>query len=208
MNEERKDDKDEEEEEKIEEDKTKEGQDDKKSEKEDGEDEEKECEKEEERKDGDDDEERDHDADNEYNDMNEENQTKHRAGQVSCYHKVEMNKKHESISRKLDFGQQVGERDYEVNRDELIKKQKLKNFDSSMSTTPAKRAKHRNEESDHGKEKKTIPEQEKAGPKKKKVKALQMCFGIDLSTRVTINKARGTFLSGLLATGLTSLGHV
>lgn len=38
--------------------------------------------------------------------------------------------------------------------------------------------------------------------------ALHMCFGIDLSTRVTTNKARGTFLSELLATGVTSLGQV
>ncbi|PIN11886.1 hypothetical protein CDL12_15508 [Handroanthus impetiginosus] len=144
MDEEMQDDKDEEEEEKVEEyeqkeDKTKEEQDGKKCEKEDGEDEEgkeKECEKEEERKDGDDDEERDHDADNEYNDINKKNQTKYYAGQVLCHHEVEMNKKLEAISRKLDFGQDVnfGERDYEAvrtlssivdgvqNRDELIKK--------------------------------------------------------------------------------------
>lgn len=38
-----------------------------------------------------------------------------------------------------------------------------------------------------------------------KDQALYMCFGIDLSTRVTTNKARGTFLS---ATGLTYLGQV
>jgi hypothetical protein len=38
--------------------------------------------------------------------------------------------------------------------------------------------------------------------------ALHMCFSIDLSTRVTTNKARGTFLSELLATGVTSLGQV
>ena len=38
--------------------------------------------------------------------------------------------------------------------------------------------------------------------------ALHMCFGIDLSTRVTTNKARGTFLSEFLATGVTSLGQV
>jgi len=185
MDEERKDDEneEEEEEEKAEQDeqkeeKTKEGQDDKKGEKEDGEDEEgkeKEGEKEEERKDG------DHDADNEHNDMNEENQTKHRAGQVSCHHEVEMNKKLEAISRKLNFGQDVnfGERDYEAvrtlssivdgvqNPDELITKRKPKDLDSPVSTTPAKRAKQRNEESDHGEEKKTIPEQEKAGPPKK-----------------------------------------
>ncbi|PIN23539.1 hypothetical protein CDL12_03737 [Handroanthus impetiginosus] len=148
MDEERKDD-EEEEEEKVErdeqkEEKTKEGQNDRKGEKEDGEDEEgneKEGEKEEERKDSDDDEERDHDADNEHNVMNEENQTKHHAGQVSCHHEVEMNKNLEAISR---------------------------NLDSPLSTTPAKRAKKRNEESDHGKEKKTIPEQEKADPLKKK----------------------------------------
>jgi hypothetical protein len=41
-----------------------------------------------------------------------------------------------------------------------------------------------------------------------KGQALHMCFGIDLSTRVTTNKARGTFLSELLATGFTSLGQV
>ncbi|PIN25648.1 hypothetical protein CDL12_01608 [Handroanthus impetiginosus] len=190
MDEERKDNEDEEEEEKAEEDeqkeeKTKEGQDDKKGEKEDGEDEEgkeKEGGKDEERKDGDDDVERDHDADNEYNDMNEENQTKHRAGQVSCHHEVEINRKLEAIFRKLDFGQDVdfGERDYEAvrtlssivdgvqNRDELIEKRKSKDFDSPLSTMPAKRAKQRNEESDHDEEKKTIPEQEKAGPPKKK----------------------------------------
>ncbi|PIN07699.1 hypothetical protein CDL12_19731 [Handroanthus impetiginosus] len=110
MDEERKDDKDEEEEEK-------------KNKKEDGKDEErneKEDEKEEERKDGDgdDDEECDHDTDNEYNDMNEENQTKHRAGQVSSHHKVKMNKKFEAISRKLNFGQDVnfGEWDYKAVR--------------------------------------------------------------------------------------------
>lgn len=39
-----------------------------------------------------------------------------------------------------------------------------------------------------------------------KGQALHMCFGIDLSTRVTTNKARGTFLSE--ATGFTSLGQV
>ncbi|PIN11266.1 hypothetical protein CDL12_16145 [Handroanthus impetiginosus] len=129
----------EEEEEKTEQDeqkeeKIKEGQDDKKGEKENGENEEgkeKECEKEEERKDGDDEEERDHDADNEHNDMNEENQIKYHAGQVSCHHEIEMNKKLEAISR---------------------------NLDSPLSTTPAKRAKQRNEESDHGEEKKIIPE--------------------------------------------------
>ncbi|PIN16211.1 hypothetical protein CDL12_11140 [Handroanthus impetiginosus] len=193
MDEKRKDDEDEEEEEEEKaeqneqnDEKTKEGQDDKKGEKEDGEDEkgkEKEGEKEEERKDGDDDEERDHDADNEHNDMNEENQTKHRAGQVSCHHEVEMNKKLEAISRKLDFGQDVdfGERNYEAvrtlssivdgvqNPDELIKKQKSEDLDSPLSTMPAKRAKQRNEESDHGEEKKTITEQEKAGPPKKKL---------------------------------------
>ncbi|PIN19117.1 hypothetical protein CDL12_08206 [Handroanthus impetiginosus] len=188
MDEERKDDEDEEEkeEEKAEQDeqkeeKIKEGQDDKKGEKEDGEDEEgkeKEGEKEEERKDGDDDEERDHDADNEHNDMNEKNQIKHRAGQVSCHHEVEMNKKLEAISRKLNFGQDVdfGEHDYEAARtlssivdDELIEKQKSKDLDSPLSSTPSKHAKQRNEESDHGKEKKTIPEQEKAGPPKRKM---------------------------------------
>ncbi|PIN23415.1 hypothetical protein CDL12_03859 [Handroanthus impetiginosus] len=171
IDEERKDDEDEEEEEEEEEkkEKIKEEQDDKKGEKEDGEDEkgkEKEGEKEEERKDGDDDEERDHNADNEHNDMNEENQTKHRAGQVSCHHKVEMNKKFEAISRKLNFGQDVnfGEWDYEaVHTLSSI----VDDLDSPLSTTPAKRAKQRNEESDHGEEKKTIPEQEKAGPKKK-----------------------------------------
>ncbi|PIN25883.1 hypothetical protein CDL12_01377 [Handroanthus impetiginosus] len=203
MDEERKDDEDkeEEEEEKVEqneqnEEKTKEGQDDKKGEKEDGEDEEgkeKEGKKEEERKDSDDDEERDHDADNEHNDMNEENQTKHRACQVSCHHEVEMNKKLEAISRKLDFGQDVnfGERDYEAvctlssiidgvqNPDELIKTRKSEDLDSPLSTTPAKRAKQRNEESDHGEEKKTIPEQEKAGPPKKKMVRPEVeCEGI------------------------------
>ncbi|PIN03237.1 hypothetical protein CDL12_24242 [Handroanthus impetiginosus] len=144
IDEEMKDEKDELEEKKVEEDeqkeeKIKEGQDNKKGEKEDGEDKEgkeKECEKEEERKDDDNDEEHDHDVDNEYNDMNEENQTKHRAGQVSCHHEVEMNKKIEAISRKLNFGQDVnfGERDYEAvrtlssiiddvqNRDKLIEK--------------------------------------------------------------------------------------
>ncbi|PIM99986.1 hypothetical protein CDL12_27512 [Handroanthus impetiginosus] len=164
MDEEKKDDEDEEEEEKAE-------QDDKKGEKEDGEDKEgkeKEGEKEEERKDGDDDEERDHNANNEHNDMNEENQTKHRAGQVSCHHEVEMNKKLEVISRKLNFGQDVdfGEWDYEAvrtlssiiddvqNQDELIEKCKSKDFDSPLK-------------SDHGEEKKTIPEQEKAGSPKK-----------------------------------------
>ncbi|PIM99525.1 hypothetical protein CDL12_27980 [Handroanthus impetiginosus] len=124
MDEERKDDEDEEKEEKAEEDeqkeeKMKEGQDDKKGEKEDSEDEkrnEKEGGKEEERKDGDDDVELDHDANNEYNDMNEENQTKHRASQVSCHHEVEINRKFEVISQKLDFGQDVnfGGRDYEA----------------------------------------------------------------------------------------------
>ncbi|PIN00595.1 hypothetical protein CDL12_26903 [Handroanthus impetiginosus] len=217
MDEERKDDEDEEEEEeeKAEQDeqkkeKIKEGQDDKKGKKEDCEDEEekekegekedgeyeegkeKEGEKEKERKDGDNDEKHDHDADNEHNDMNEENQTKHRAGQVSCHHEVEMNKKLEVISRKLDFGQDVdfGEWDYEVvrtlssivdgvqNRDELIEKQKLKDLDSPLSTTLANRAKQRNEESDYGEEKKTIPEQEKAGLKKKKMVRLEVeCEG-------------------------------
>ncbi|PIN00277.1 hypothetical protein CDL12_27221 [Handroanthus impetiginosus] len=190
MDEERKDDEDKEDEEKAEEDeqkeeKIKEGQDDKKGEKEDGEDEEgkeKEGGKEEERKHGDDDVERDHDVDNEYNDMNEENQTKHRAGQVSCHHEVEINRKLEAISRKLNFGQDMdfGERDCEAvrilssivegvqNRDELIEKQKLEDFDSPLSTTLAKRAKQRNEGSDHSEEKKTILEQKKAGPPKKK----------------------------------------
>lgn len=37
--------------------------------------------------------------------------------------------------------------------------------------------------------------------------ALHMCFGIDLSTRVTTNKALCPFLSELLATGGTSLGQ-
>lgn len=37
--------------------------------------------------------------------------------------------------------------------------------------------------------------------------ALHMCFGIDLSTRVTTNKARGTFLSELFTTCLTYLGQ-
>ncbi|PIN26264.1 hypothetical protein CDL12_00982 [Handroanthus impetiginosus] len=141
MDEKRKDDEDEDEEEKDEEkdeqdeqkeEKTKKGQDNKKGEKEDGEDEEgkeKEGEKEDERKDGDDDEKRDHDADNEHNDMNEKSQ-------VSCHHEVEINKKLEVVSRKLDFGQDVnfGERDYEAvrtlssivdgvqNRDEFIEK--------------------------------------------------------------------------------------
>ncbi|PIN09523.1 hypothetical protein CDL12_17895 [Handroanthus impetiginosus] len=158
MDEKRKDDEDEKEEEKTEEDEQKkekieEGQNDKKGKKEDGEDEEgkeKECEKEEERKDGNDDEECDHDANNEYNDMNKENQTKHRAGQVSWYHEIEMNKKLEGIPRKLNFGQDV---DFD--------------FDSPLSTTPAKCAKQMNDESDHAEEKKIIPEQEKAGPKKK-----------------------------------------
>ncbi|PIN06425.1 hypothetical protein CDL12_21022 [Handroanthus impetiginosus] len=91
---------------------------------------------------------------------------------------VEMNKKLEAISRKLNFGQDVnfGERDYEAvrtlssiidgvqNRDELIEKRKSKDFDSPLSTTPAKHAKQRNEESDHDEKKKTIPEQEKVGP--------------------------------------------
>ncbi|PIN12089.1 hypothetical protein CDL12_15304 [Handroanthus impetiginosus] len=178
MDKERKDDEDEEEEEKAEEDeqkekKTKEGQEAKKGEKENGEDEvgkEKKCEKEEERKYGDDDEERDHDADNEYNDMNEENQTKYRAGQVSCHHEVEMNKKLEAISRKLDFGQEVnfGERDYEAARTLSSIVDGVQNRDDPLSTTSTKRAKQRNEESDHGEEKKTIPEQEKANPPKKK----------------------------------------
>ncbi|PIN01751.1 hypothetical protein CDL12_25740 [Handroanthus impetiginosus] len=91
---------------------------------------EKEGEKEEERKDSDDDEERDHNTDNEYNNMNEKNQTKHRASQVSCHHEVEMNKKLEAISRKLNFGQDNYKAvrtlpsivDYMQNRDELIKK--------------------------------------------------------------------------------------
>ncbi|PIN23547.1 hypothetical protein CDL12_03730 [Handroanthus impetiginosus] len=161
MDEEIKDDEDEEEEEKVAEneqkkEKIKEEQDDKKGKKKNGKDKErkeKECEKEEEIKYGDDYEERDHNPDNEYNDMNEENQTKHRAGQVSCHHEVEMNKKLESISRKLDF-----EQDVNFNRNELVEKQKSENFDSSLSTTPAKRAKRRNEKRDHTEEKKTIPE--------------------------------------------------
>ncbi|PIN05428.1 hypothetical protein CDL12_22031 [Handroanthus impetiginosus] len=145
-------------------------------------DDEDEEEEEEAEKDGDDDEECDHDADNEHNDMNEENHTKHQSGQVSCHHEVEMNKKLEAISRKLDFGQDVdfGERDYEAvrtlssivdgvqNRDEFIEKRKLEDFDSPLSSTPAKRAKQRNEKSDHGEETKTISEQEKVGPPKKK----------------------------------------
>ncbi|PIN20951.1 Ubiquitinyl hydrolase 1 [Handroanthus impetiginosus] len=200
MDEERKDDEDENEEEEEEEEaeqdeqkeeKTKKGQDNKKGEKEDGENEEgkeKEGEKEDERKDGNDDEERDHDADNEHNDMNEENQTKHQSDQVSCHHEVEMNKKLEAISRKFDFGQDVdfGERDYEAvrtlssivdgvqNRDEFIEKRKLKDFDSPLSSVPAKRAKQRNEEIDHGEETKTIPEQEKVGPPKKKWSDLKL----------------------------------
>ncbi|PIN12153.1 hypothetical protein CDL12_15244 [Handroanthus impetiginosus] len=98
MDEERK----EEEKEKAEEDQQKEKkiekrQDDKKGEKEDGKDEkgkEKEGEKEEEKKDGNDDEE----------------------WQVSCHYEVEMNKKLEAISQKLNFGQDVnfGKWDYEV----------------------------------------------------------------------------------------------
>ncbi|PIN13954.1 hypothetical protein CDL12_13417 [Handroanthus impetiginosus] len=183
MDEERKDDENEEEEEeekaeqdKQNEEKIKEGQDDKKGEKEDGEDEEgkeKEGEKEEERKDGDDDEERDHDADNEHNDMNKENQTKHCAGQVSCHHEVEMNKKLEAISWKLDFGQDVdfGERDYEAVR---TLSSIVDDLDSPLSTTPAQRAKQRNEESDHGEKKKTILEQGKAGPPKKKWSDLKL----------------------------------
>ncbi|PIM98472.1 hypothetical protein CDL12_29049 [Handroanthus impetiginosus] len=168
------------------EEKTKEGQDDKKGEKEDGDDEEgneKEGEEEEKRKDDDDDEERDHDADNEYNDMNKENQTKH----LSCHHEVEMNKKLEGISQKLDFGQDVDfdERDYEVVRtlssiidDELIEKWKVEDFDSPLSTTSAKRAKQSNEENDHDEERKTIPEQEKAGPPKKMIRPKVECEGI------------------------------
>ncbi|PIN21708.1 hypothetical protein CDL12_05582 [Handroanthus impetiginosus] len=126
MDEEWKDDEDEKKKEKDEENdqkekKIEEGHDDKKGEKENGENEEgkkKESEKEEERKDGGDDEERDHDADNEYNDMNKENQTKYHAGQVSCHNEVEMNKKLEEISRKLNFGQDVNfdECDYEAVR--------------------------------------------------------------------------------------------
>ncbi|PIN06371.1 hypothetical protein CDL12_21075 [Handroanthus impetiginosus] len=126
MDKERKDDEEEKEKDKVEEDeqkeeKIKEGQGDKKGEKEDGEDEEgkeNKGKKENERKDGDDDEECDHDANNEHNDMNEENQTKHRVGQVACQHEVEMNKKLQAISRKLDFGQDVnfGERNYEAIR--------------------------------------------------------------------------------------------
>ncbi|PIM98575.1 hypothetical protein CDL12_28943 [Handroanthus impetiginosus] len=171
MDEERKDDKNKEEKEKVKEDeqkkkKTKEGQDNKKGEKKDGKDEEgkeKEDEKEEKRKYGDDDEERDHNANNEYNDMNKKNQTKHRANQ-------------------LNFGQDVNfdERDYEAvrtlsfivddvqNQDELIEKRKSKDFDSPLSTTPVKCAKQRNEKRDHVEEKKTISEQEKAGPQQKK----------------------------------------
>ncbi|PIN10368.1 hypothetical protein CDL12_17041 [Handroanthus impetiginosus] len=44
--------------------------------------------------------------------------TKHRADQVSCHHEVEMNKKLEAISRKLDFGQDVnfGKWNYEAIR--------------------------------------------------------------------------------------------
>ncbi|PIN02693.1 hypothetical protein CDL12_24793 [Handroanthus impetiginosus] len=179
-------DEDEEEEEKAKQDeqkeeKTKEGQDDKKGEKENGKDKhgkEKECEKEEERKDGDDDEERDHDTDNEHNDMNEENQTKHRAGQVSCHHEIEMNKKIDAISQKLDFGQDVdfGERHYEA---VCTLSSIVDDLDSLLSTTPAKRAKQRNEESNHGEEKKIIPEQEKVGPPKKKMVRPEVeCEGI------------------------------
>ncbi|PIM99834.1 hypothetical protein CDL12_27666 [Handroanthus impetiginosus] len=121
MNEERKDDEDEEEDEQKKE-KIEERQDDKKNEKEDGE-----------NKEG-----------NEKNVRKRKKEkmvttmrsTKHHAGQVSCHHEVEMNKKLEAISRKLNFGQDVnfGEQDYEAlctlssiiddvqNRDELIKK--------------------------------------------------------------------------------------
>ncbi|PIN17859.1 Protein-tyrosine-phosphatase [Handroanthus impetiginosus] len=141
IDEERIDDEDEKKKEKGEEDEQKEkkieeGQDDKKGEKEDGENEEgneKESEKKEERKDGDDDEERDHDVDNEYNNMNEENQTKYRAD--------------------VNFDEQ----DYEAvctlsfivngvqNRDKLIEKRKLKDFDSPLSIMSTKRAKQKNE---------------------------------------------------------------
>jgi len=51
-------------------------------------------------------------------------------------------------------------------------------LDSPLSTTPAKRAKQRNEESDHAEEKKTIPEQEKVGPKKKMIRPEVECEGI------------------------------
>ncbi|PIN18603.1 hypothetical protein CDL12_08725 [Handroanthus impetiginosus] len=131
--------------------KTDERKDDKEGKKKDSEDEErkkKDDEKEEERKYGND-EEHDHNADNKYNDMNEENQIKHRAGQVSCHYEVKMNKKLEVISRKLDFGQDM---DFD--------------FDSSLSTTPTKCAKQKNVKRDHAQEKKTIPEQEKVGLKK------------------------------------------
>ncbi|PIN01544.1 hypothetical protein CDL12_25944 [Handroanthus impetiginosus] len=184
--EERKDDEDEKEKEKIEEDKQKEekideGQDDNKGEKEYGKDEEekkKQGEKEKERKDSNDDEERDHNADNEYNDMNKKNQTKHRTGQVSCHHEVEMNKKLDGISRKLNFGQDVnfGERDYEVVCTLLSI---VDNFDSLFSTTPIKCAKQINEKRDHIEEKKTIPKQEKAGPQQKKLVRPEVeCEGI------------------------------
>ncbi|PIN03447.1 hypothetical protein CDL12_24028 [Handroanthus impetiginosus] len=99
--------------------KTKEAKDDKEGKKKDGEDEEgkeKEYEKAEERKNGNDDKERDHDTDNEYNDTNEENSIKQHVGQVLCHYEIEMNKKLEAISRKLDFGQDMnfGEQDYGV----------------------------------------------------------------------------------------------
>ncbi|PIN05199.1 hypothetical protein CDL12_22263 [Handroanthus impetiginosus] len=137
MDEEKKDNEDEKEkaeQDEQKEEKIKEGQDDKKGKKEDGEDEEgkeKKGEKEEERKD--------------------ENQTKHRACQVSCHHEVEMNKKLEVIYRKLDFG----EWDYEAVR---TLSSIVDDLNSPLSTTLAKRAKQRNEESDHDEEKKTIPE--------------------------------------------------
>ncbi|PIN06354.1 hypothetical protein CDL12_21093 [Handroanthus impetiginosus] len=136
MDKERKNDENKEEKEKVEEDEQKEGkieegQDDKKGEKEDGENEEgkeKESEKEEERKDGDDDEE-----------------------PSIMPHEVEMNKKLEMISRKLDFGQDVnfGEQDYEAVH--IL-----------------------NEKRDHAQEKKTIPEQEKINSQQKKMVRLEI----------------------------------
>ncbi|PIN25561.1 hypothetical protein CDL12_01694 [Handroanthus impetiginosus] len=154
MDKERKNEKD-----KIEEKKTEEGQDDKKGEK----GKEKEDDKEEEMKYGDNDEEHDHDANNEYNEMNEENQTK----------PVEMYKKLEVISRKLDFGQDMdfGEWDYEVVR---TLSSIIDDFDSPLSTMLAKCAKQRNEKRDHAQGKKTIPEQEKAGPQQKKLLDLKL----------------------------------
>ncbi|PIN03836.1 hypothetical protein CDL12_23635 [Handroanthus impetiginosus] len=103
------------------------------------------------------------------NEDEKEEQRKDGDGEEHDHDEVEMKKKLEAISRKLNFGQDVNfdKWDNDVNRDDRIRKRKLDDFDSSLSTTLAKRAKQKNVKRDCAQEKKTIPEQRKAKPQQK-----------------------------------------